>query len=211
MSFKSGDKVRFLTEEEIDQSDKLKFGCDGDIWVVTGNEWRDSILTVTKDEYELATRDGAKLEILRKDAQPNYYVIIVELDGLRVGRIEGVRGELLVAVESIQPENSEASDPIDGFFNKVDSWIEQGRSGLCITPNGAVALNAETNLEKARKIMKHAVEQINALGVVVTHIALQGDTYPSLENAEGVFISKDSFGQDEREDKIVDSWGDDNE
>lgn len=204
--FKIGDKVRLLTPEELEQEKGLYVDHEGDIMIADSAQryTDDDLVTLFSDDLvtlfsrEFTENQGNVFKIThQKDCKFPMYEMKGVDNGLEIGDVS----ELVI----VSVDESLTSLKAGGVNVEVNTdasgvdWTQLGESALAITPNGILGVNSDTALEQARKIMEHAVSMVNSLGVKVGFVDYEVDgeeqSFISLENKYGIYVSKDEFGQ----------------
>lgn len=198
--FKIGDKVRLLTPEELEQEKGLYVDHEGDIMIADSAQryTDDDLVTLFSGEFTENQGNVFKITHQKDDycKFPMYEMKGVD-NGLEIGEVS----ELVI----VSVDESLTSLKAGGVNVEVNTdasgvdWTQLGGGALAITPNGVFGVNSDTALEQARKIMEHAISMVNSLGVKVGLVDYEVDgeeqSFISLENKYGIYISKDEFGQ----------------
>lgn len=169
--YKEGDKVRLITKEELEKENGLFTNRCGDVYVTATGIHDCCLLTLTKNEF--LENQGIVFEIMAEEVD-RYGSLSYRLYS------QSEDGDWIECVSplAIRPVTETIQEPC-----------------FSISSEGFNVNYTESPLELARKIMEHAVESINKLGITLE----VADTLQlCLESEEAIYVSKNTFGQEGR-------------
>lgn len=171
VKYQEGDKVRLITKEELEKENGLFTNRSGDVYITATGIHDCCLLTLTKNEF--LDNQGVVFEIITEEVD-RYGSLSYRLYN------QSEDGDWIECVSplAIRPATETVQEP-----------------RVTISSSGFGVNYIESPLEQARKIMEHAVESINDLGVT---LEIADTLQLCLDSKEGIYISKNVFGQEGR-------------
>lgn len=194
--FKIGDTVRLLTPQELEAEKGLYVDDENDILIADSAHpkgWSDDLVTMFESEFK--DNQGKVFKIKHQSEEysgfPTYEIVEV---GNNDNELREISELALVAVCESSVNNKTMVPDFASLWDNIE-----GLQTAHISVEGITVTNPDTALEQARKIMEHAVSMVNSLGVKIGFVDYEVDgeeqSFISLENKYGIYISKDEFGQ----------------